>query len=60
MAAITIKVDVQLVDEAVRILGAKSRSDAVHVALREVVSLPRFKKLMKNHAGKIELTGRGQ
>jgi Arc/MetJ family transcription regulator len=40
----------RLVDEAARVLGAKSRTDAVRVALREIVALSSFKKLMKEHA----------
>jgi Arc/MetJ family transcription regulator len=49
-----------LADEAVRVLGVKSRTEAVHVALREVVALKRFKKLMKKHAGKLPFTGHGE
>jgi Arc/MetJ family transcription regulator len=52
-----IRLDTQLVDEATKILGAKSRTDAVHTALREIVALRRFRKLMKKHAGKLELAG---
>jgi Arc/MetJ family transcription regulator len=35
----TIRLDTDLADEAVKVLGAKSRSDAVHTALREIVAL---------------------
>jgi Arc/MetJ family transcription regulator len=44
-------------DEAARILGAKSWTDAVHIALREVVALRRFKELMKKDAGKLKFAG---
>jgi hypothetical protein len=46
--------------EAARILGAKSRTEAVRTVLREVAALRRFKKLMlmKKHAGKLEFAGR--
>ena len=53
----SIKLDKQLVDEVTKILGAKSRPDAVDAALREAVALRRFKKLMKKHAGKFEFAG---
>ena len=43
-----VQIDTRLVDEAARILGAKSRTEAVHTALREIVELRRFKKLTKN------------
>ncbi len=47
MDVIVTRLDKRLVDEATRILGAKSRTEAVHKALREGVALRRFKKLMK-------------
>ena len=56
----SIRLDTQLADEAVRILGVKSRTEAVHTALREVVALWRFKKLMKKYAGKLEFSGHGK
>ena len=59
-AKTSVRINARLVDEAAKILGAKSRTDAVHTALREVVSLRRFKKLMKKHAGKLEFAGRDQ
>jgi Arc/MetJ family transcription regulator len=48
----SIRVDTHLADQARKVLGAKSRTEAVHVALREVVTLKRFKDLMSEHAGK--------
>jgi len=33
----SIRLDTGLADEAVRVLGAKSRTEAVHTALREIV-----------------------
>jgi Arc/MetJ family transcription regulator len=53
----SIRLDIQLADEAVRILGAKSRTEAVHTALREIVALKRFKALMKKNAGKLKFSG---
>jgi Arc/MetJ family transcription regulator len=55
---ISIRLDKRLVDEATRILGVKSRTEAVHKALREGVALRCFKKLMKKHAGKLEFAPR--
>ena len=49
----SIRLDTKLADEAVRVLKAKNRTEAVHVALREVVALGQFKKLMKKNAGKL-------
>ena len=54
---VSIKVDAQLVNEAAKILGAKSRTEAVHSALREIIALHRFKKLMKTNAGKLKFSG---
>jgi len=53
----SIRLDTDLADEAVKILGAKSRTEAVHVALREIVALRRFKALMKKNAGKLRFAG---
>ena len=52
----SIRLDTQLADEAVKVLGVKSRTEAVHVALREIVALKRFKDLMKKNAGKLSFT----
>jgi Arc/MetJ family transcription regulator len=61
MAAKTsIKINARLVDEAAKILGAKSRTQAVQIVLRKIVSLRRFKKLMKKHAGKLEFARHDQ
>ncbi len=56
----SIRLDTQLADEAARLLGVKSRTEAVHVALREIVALKRFKKLMSKHAGKLSFAGHGE
>ena len=56
----SIRLDTQLADEAARVLGVKSRTEAVHVALREIVALKRFKDLMKKNAGKLSFAGHGE
>jgi Arc/MetJ family transcription regulator len=56
----SIRIDTDLLDEAARVLGLKSRTEAVHVALREIVALKRFKELMKSHAGKLSFDGCGE
>ncbi len=53
----SIRLDIHLADEAKRALGVRSRTEAVHVALREVVALKRFKDLMKKNAGKLKFAG---
>lgn len=53
----SIRLDTRLADNAKRVLGAKSRTEAVHVALREIVALRRFKKLMKKNEGKLSFAG---
>jgi Arc/MetJ family transcription regulator len=53
----SIRLDTDLADEAVRVLGAKSRTEAVHVALREIVALKRFKALMEKNAGRLKFAG---
>jgi Arc/MetJ family transcription regulator len=56
----SIRLDTNLADEAVKVLGVKSRTEAVHVALREIVALKRFKDLMRRHAGKLSFAGHGE
>ena len=53
----SIRLDTKLADEAVRVLGVKSRTEAVHVALKEIIGLRRFKKLMKKYGGKLNFEG---
>ena len=56
----SIRLDTHLADEAAKVLGVKSRTEAVHVALREIVALKRFKDLMKKNAGKLSFAGHGE
>ena len=53
----SIRLDTKLADEAAEVLGVKSRTEAIHVALREVVALKRFQKLMSKNAGKLSFAG---
>ncbi len=53
----SIRLDTKLADEAAALLGVKSRTEAIHVALREVVALKRFQKLMGKNAGKLSFSG---
>jgi len=50
----SIRLDTKLADKAVRVLGAKSRTEAVHMALAEITKLKGFKKLMKENGGKLK------
>jgi len=50
----SIRLDTKLADKAVRVLGAKSRTEAVHIALAEITRLKGFKKLMKENGGKLK------
>ena len=56
----SIRLDTELADEAAKLLGVKSRTQAIHVALRELVALQRFKKLMKKNEGKLSFAGHGE
>jgi Arc/MetJ family transcription regulator len=53
----SIRLDTHLADEAVRVLGVRSRTEAVHVALREIVALKRFQNLMTKYGGKLSFSG---
>ncbi len=56
----SIRLDTRLADEAARLLGVKSRTEAVHVALREVVALKKFKALMARHGGRLKFAGQDE
>jgi Arc/MetJ family transcription regulator len=60
VAMTSIRLDTRLADEAARVLGVKSRTEAVHAALREIVALKRFKKLMTKYGGKLTFAGHGE
>ena len=56
----SIRLDTHLADEAAHILGVKSRTEAVHLALREIVAIEKFKLLMAKNAGKLKFEGHGE
>jgi len=53
----SIRLDTRLADDVAKALGVKSRTEAVHIALREMLALQRFKVLMKKNAGKLSFAG---
>ncbi|MGA3262907.1 MAG: type II toxin-antitoxin system VapB family antitoxin [Terracidiphilus sp.] len=53
-AITSIRLDTKLADQAVRALGVKSRTEAVHLALREIVDNRRFKDLIRKNEGKLK------
>ena len=53
IALTSIRLDTDLADEAKKVLRVKSRTEAVHIALREIVAMRGFKQLMKKNAGKL-------
>jgi Arc/MetJ family transcription regulator len=57
VALTSIRLDKRLADEAAEVLGVNSRTEAVHVALREIVALRRFKKLMSKYGGRLDFSG---
>ncbi len=57
MTMTSIRLDTHLADEAAEILGVKSRTAAIHVALKEIVALKRFKELMAENSGKLSFDG---
>lgn len=53
----SIRLDKKLADEVKAALGVKTRTEAVHIALKEIAALNRFKKLMKKYGGKGSFAG---
>jgi Arc/MetJ family transcription regulator len=58
-AMTSIRLDKRLADEAVKVLHVKSRTEAIHVSLREIVALTRFKNLVRKNAGQLFFRGGG-
>jgi Arc/MetJ family transcription regulator len=56
----SIRLDTDLADEAAKVLGLNSRTEAVHAALREIVALKRFQNLMRKNGGKLSFAGLGE
>ena len=53
----SIRLDTQLADQAAELLGVNSRTEAIHLALRELVGLQEFKKVMAEYGGKCSFDG---
>jgi Arc/MetJ family transcription regulator len=53
----SIRLDTELADEAAKLIGANSRTDAIHTALRELVSAQRFKNVLLKYGGKGSFAG---
>ncbi len=56
----SIRLDTKLADDAVKALGARNRSEAVHMALQEVVALKKFEELMLKCGGKLKFAAHGK
>jgi Arc/MetJ family transcription regulator len=56
-AITSIRLNTKLADEAARALGVKSRTEAVHIALQEIVGNQRFKDLIRKNEGKLKFAG---
>ena len=56
----SIRLDTKLADDAVKALGARNRSEAVHMALQEAVALKKFKELMSKSGGKLKFEAHGK
>jgi Arc/MetJ family transcription regulator len=53
----SIRLDTELADEAAKLIGVNSRTDAIHRALRELVSTQRFKNVLMDYGGKGSFAG---
>ncbi|MFZ0392283.1 MAG: type II toxin-antitoxin system VapB family antitoxin [Terracidiphilus sp.] len=53
----SIRLDTKLADEAAEALGVKTRTEAVNLALKEIVALKRFKAVLIQYGGKGEFAG---
>jgi Arc/MetJ family transcription regulator len=56
-ALTSMRLDGNLADEAAEALGVKTRTEAIHIALKQVIELKEFKKLMAENGGKLKFEG---
>jgi Arc/MetJ family transcription regulator len=53
----SMRLDIALADEAAKALGVKTRTEAIHLLLREAVAMKRYKELLLKHGGKHSFAG---
>jgi Arc/MetJ family transcription regulator len=53
----SIRLDTKLADKAVRVMGVKTRTEAVHMALEEMVGNQEFKDAIRKSEGKLKFAG---
>ena len=53
----SMRLDLKLLDEVTEILGAKTRTDAIHLLLKETAATKRYKELLLKHGGKHTFEG---
>src|ERR1700721_2399780 len=55
--AALVRVDTELAGEAMKLMGAKSRTEVIHMALEWATDTQRFQKLMDEYGGKLKFEG---
>ncbi len=53
----SMRLDLELADEAAEILGAKTRTEVIHLLLKETVAMKHYKDLVLKHGGKHAFAG---
>jgi len=53
----SMRLDLKLADKAVKALGARTRTEAIHEALEMVVATQAFKKILLDNSGKHSFDG---
>jgi Arc/MetJ family transcription regulator len=53
----SMRLDLELADEAAEVLGVGTRTEAIHLLLREAVATKRYKELLLKHGGKHAFAG---
>ena len=53
----SMRLDLKLADKAVKALGVKTRTEAIHEALAMVVATQEFKKILLDNSGKHSFDG---
>jgi Arc/MetJ family transcription regulator len=53
----SIRLKTKLADEAAKVLGVKTRTEAIHEALERVIRTEKRKAIMRKYAGKLSFPG---
>jgi Arc/MetJ family transcription regulator len=55
----SIRLDTRLTDQATKVFGVRSRAEAIHIALREIVAIKKLMTPLQKNSDKPKVSGGG-